>query len=250
MFAKDLLFAKNKIPARSQRLVRCVIVPLNSPRNAPCSGFDMENPTSTMSVEEGPVPVPGEGEVLVKLTLRPVNPAGEHGCSTEHAQCHILHTSPEVDRSTSPTQQTNISFCTVNADIFSLMGVYPGFQPAEGVVPVPGLEGTGVVEAVGSNATKFAPGQRVVGAPFASVQGGNGTWQRYIVAPESCLVAVPDSVSEDAAAQFFVNPVTVYGMLEVLGVPEGAYLLQSGAGSVLGRCVMFYIVIYIIVTLA
>jgi NADPH:quinone reductase-like Zn-dependent oxidoreductase len=162
------------------------------------AGFDMANPTSTFKVVESAVPTPGAGEVLIKLSLRPVNPA----------------------------------------DVFSIMGVYPGWVPAEGTTPVPGLEGTGVVEAAGPGATKFALGQRVVGAPFASVEGGVGTWQRYLVAPESCLVAVPDAVSDDAAAQFWVNPVTVWGMLEVLAVPAGAYLLQTGAGSVLGRQVI------------
>lgn len=35
--------------------------------------------------------------------------------------------------------------------------------------------------------------------------------------------------------QFLVNPVTVVGMLEELAVPAGEYLLQTAAGSVLGR---------------
>lgn len=130
------------------------------------SGFNAADPTSTISVVETPIPSPGEGEVVVKLTLRPINPA----------------------------------------DIFSLMGVYPGFQPAEGVVPVPGLEGTGVVVALGPAASKFSEGQRVVGAPFPTVEGGIGTWQQYLVVPESCLVAVPDSVSDETAAQYYVNP--------------------------------------------
>lgn len=47
------------------------------------------------------------------------------------------------------------------ADVFSLMGVYPGFTPAS-LPAVPGLEGMGVVEAVGEGATKLRVGQRVV----------------------------------------------------------------------------------------
>lgn len=34
-----------------------------------------------------------------------------------------------------------------------------------------------------------------------------------------------------------VNPLTVLGMVEVSAVPEGKYLLQGAAGSVLGRMV-------------
>ena len=32
-----------------------------------------------------------------------------------------------------------------------------------------------------------------------------------------------------------VNPVTAYGLLEALAVPKGQWLLQTAAGSVLGR---------------
>ena len=35
--------------------------------------------------------------------------------------------------------------------------------------------------------------------------------------------------------QFYVNPVTVVGMLAVLDIPKGGWLLQTAAGSVLGR---------------
>ena len=35
--------------------------------------------------------------------------------------------------------------------------------------------------------------------------------------------------------QFYVNPCTAAGMLDVLKVPKGEWLLQSAAGSVLGR---------------
>ncbi|KAG7666616.1 hypothetical protein Ndes2526B_g04912 [Nannochloris sp. 'desiccata'] len=149
-----------------------------------------------LDIVELPVPTPGAGEVLVKMQLRPVNPA----------------------------------------DGFVFMTVYPGFTPSkENANPIAGLEGMGVVEAVGENVSKFTVGQRVVGAPFPSVQSGNGTWQQYLVAPEDSLVGVPDSVTDESAAQFFVNPVTVVGMLNVLNIPTGEYLIQTAAGSVLGR---------------
>lgn len=41
----------------------------------------------------------------------------------------------------------------------------------------------------GPGASKFAVGQRVVGAPWP-VEAGNGTWQQYMVVPESCLVCL------------------------------------------------------------
>jgi NADPH:quinone reductase-like Zn-dependent oxidoreductase len=48
-------------------------------------------------------------------------------------------------------------------------------------------------------------GQRVTGAPFPA-RAGNGTWQQYIVVEEGALLAVPDKVSDEAAAQFLVRP--------------------------------------------
>lgn len=74
--------------------------------------------------------------------------------------------------------------------------------------------GVGKVELNGPGASKFPVGQRVVATPWP-IMSGNGTWQQYIVIPESVLYAVPDTVSDEAAAQFLVNPVTVYGFLEV-----------------------------------
>lgn len=35
--------------------------------------------------------------------------------------------------------------------------------------------------------------------------GGSGTWQQYMLVGEGCLAAVPDAVSDDAAAQVSVR---------------------------------------------
>ena len=117
------------------------------------------------------------------------------------------------------------------ADIFSIMGVYPGFQPTA-LPATPGLEGMGVI--VDANGVSgLTNGQR--GVVFFNTKTGDGSWQEYVAVPSSNFLPVPDSVSDSSAAQFFVNPVTVYGMLDVLNAPKGEYLLQSAAGSVLGR---------------
>ncbi len=55
---------------------------------------------------------------------------------------------------------------------------------------------------------------------------------------EELVWAVPDSISDEAAAQFVINPWTLYGMLTDLKVPKGEYILQTAAGSVLGRQVI------------
>ncbi len=58
-----------------------------------------------------------------------------------------------------------------------------------------------MVEENGSGASKYTVGQRVVGTPYSSIKGGSGTWQQYIVAKESDLLAVPDDVNDEIAAQ-------------------------------------------------
>lgn len=102
--------------------------------------------------------------------------------------------------------------------------------------PVPGSEGYGIVNSVGEGVVKVKLGDRVV--PFmweGLLHGGEGSWQEYVAVREDMLTAVPDSVSDEVAAQFVINPWTVYGMLKELAVPKGEYILQTAAGSVLGR---------------
>lgn len=47
-------------------------------------------------------------------------------------------------------------------------------------------------------------GQRVTASPFPA-RSGHGTWQQYICVGEDVLLAVPDGVSDEAAAQFLVS---------------------------------------------
>lgn len=66
-------------------------------------------------------------------------------------------------------------------------------------------QAVGRVEENGPGASKFAKGTRVVAVPWGTFHG-DGTWQQYTVVPEAALIAVPDSVSDEAACQFVVNP--------------------------------------------
>ena len=86
--------------------------------------------------------------------------------------------------------------------------------------------------------TKVKPGQRVVPILTDVVNTGNGSWQQHVSVSEDLLWAVPDTVSDETAAQYVVNPWTVYGMLSDLDLPKGEYILQTAAGSVLGMQVI------------
>jgi len=84
--------------------------------------------------------------------------------------------------------------------------------------------------------TTVVKGQRVV--PFVQVENlskGQGTWQEYVAVRGDLVWVVPDSISDVAAAQFVINPWTVYGMLSDIQIPKGEYVLQTAAGSALGR---------------
>ncbi|KAJ8324102.1 hypothetical protein QVD99_008436 [Batrachochytrium dendrobatidis] len=127
----------------------------------------------------------------------------------------------------------NVKLRPINpADCLSIMGAYPGYKP-QSHPSTPGLEGYGVVAEVGANVTDVKIGQRVV--PFFNAYEGIGSWQEYVVVGKHDFVNVPDNVSDESAAQLIVNPVTVICMLDQLNIPKGEYLLQSAAGSTLGR---------------
>lgn len=116
------------------------------------------------------------------------------------------------------------------SDLLTVRGLY-GALPK--LPATPGLEGMGEVEAVGEGVRNFSPGQRVIPLGVA------GTWQEYLLVPGTQLIPVPDSISNQTAAQFIVNPLTAWIMtVEELALEPGEWLLQTAAGSTLGRVVL------------
>ena len=84
------------------------------------------------------------------------------------------------------------------------------------------------------NLGRFVQGKRVV---VVNSQGGN--WAEYAVIPARQARPVPHDIPDEQAAAFFVNPATVLAMVRhILAVPKGEWLLQSAAGSTLGRMVI------------
>ncbi|KAI8908745.1 chaperonin 10-like protein [Powellomyces hirtus] len=127
----------------------------------------------------------------------------------------------------------NMKIRPVNpSDCLTIQGTYAGFKP-ERLPAVPGLEGMGVVTAIGSGVTRAKVGQRVVPLMLKYAEKGSGTWQEYVTIDQADLVVVPDDISDEYAAQLVVNPLTIIGMLKRLPVPAGAYLVQNAAGSTL-----------------
>jgi NADPH2:quinone reductase len=99
----------------------------------------------------------------------------------------------------------------------------------------PGFEGVGVVEATGSGLAA----RRVRGKRVAVLNSFTGNWQEQVVIPALQAIPVPKGLSDEQAATFFVNPASAVAMTRyVLKIPYGAWLLQTAAGSALGRMVI------------
>lgn len=105
-----------------------------------------------------------------------------------------------------------------------------------GVLPqlpaTPGFEGVGVVDEVGRGLL----GRLVKGKRVAVINHAGGNWAQYAVIPARQARPIPDDIPDEQAAAFFVNPATVLALARhVLRVQKGEWLLQSAAGSTLGR---------------
>ncbi len=108
-----------------------------------------------------------------------------------------------------------------------------------GVLPklpaTPGFEGVGVVEKVGSGLL----GKLVKGKRVTVINSAGGNWAEYAVIPARQARPVASDIPDEQVASFFVNPGTALAMVRhVLAVPRGEWLLQSAAGSELGKMII------------
>ncbi|HEY1861092.1 MAG TPA: zinc-dependent alcohol dehydrogenase family protein, partial [Gemmataceae bacterium] len=118
------------------------------------------------------------------------------------------------------------------SDLMYIRGEY-GKRPA--LPASAGFEGVGIVEATGGGLLA----RRVRGKRVAVLNSTGGNWQEQVVIPARQAVPVPPDLPDDQAAAFFVNPASALVMTQyVLRVRRGAWLLQTAAGSALGRMVI------------
>jgi NADPH2:quinone reductase len=94
---------------------------------------------------------------------------------------------------------------------------------------VAGLEGAGRVVAVGPGVS-VAIGTRVA---FR----WPGAWAERIAVPVERTFPVPDDIPIEAAAQFTVNPLTAWGLLEASGTRPGDWIVLTAATSSLAAVV-------------
>jgi NADPH2:quinone reductase len=102
----------------------------------------------------------------------------------------------------------------------------------------PGFEGVGVIDATGPGLIRHLRGLRA-GRRVAVPTSAGGNWQEQVIIPARQAVPVPSELTDEQAATFFVNPASAVVMTRyLLRVPAGAWLLQTAAGSALGRMVI------------
>lgn len=95
---------------------------------------------------------------------------------------------------------------------------------------IPGYEGVGIVEAVGSSVRESLIGKRVL--PLR----GEGTWQEFVKTSIEYTVEISDCIDDFTAAQMYINPITAWVICtEELKLKKGDTLLVNACGSAIGR---------------
>ena len=110
-------------------------------------------------------------------------------------------------------------------DVYHRTGLYPlGELPA-----TPGMEGAGIVEAIGENVTEVSVGDRVA---YAGLPPGAYAEERLI--PAHRLIKLPEAISDQQAAGMMLQGMTVqYLLRSTFRVQEGDIILfHAAAGGV------------------
>jgi NADPH:quinone reductase len=108
----------------------------------------------------------------------------------------------------------------------------------EGTLRVPGFEGVGTIVRLGTNAKtakRFSEGQRVAFFP------ADGSWGEYVVVRYNSLLAVPNEIPDQIAAQMLINTITASLLIKAghnslkAPITPPVYILQNAAASGVGR---------------
>lgn len=126
--------------------------------------------------------------------------------------------------------QIRIRRAAINpSDLIPVTGAYR----SRTVLPfVPGFEGVGEIAALGEGVSGLSLGQRVL--PI----GASGLWQSFLLRPAGWCFAVPDDLSDEAAAMAYVNPLTAFRLVEAarthFGAAGGQRVGVTAAASAIG----------------
>ncbi|CAN5124142.1 zinc-dependent alcohol dehydrogenase family protein [soil metagenome] len=93
-----------------------------------------------------------------------------------------------------------------------------------------GAEGIGVIQAMGAGVEGLAVGDRVL--PL-----DRGNWADWRTLSADRVIRAPDSLTDEQAAIFRINPPTALRLLARVELKAGDWIIQNAAGSMVGRLV-------------
>ncbi len=156
---------------------------------------DRYGPPDVLTVVDRPVPVPGEGEVLVSV----------HAASVNARDWHIMRGEPRVAR-------------FLDASTFSVR------RPK---VPVRGTDFAGTIEAIGRGVTGWRVGDPVFGEAA-------GTLAEHVIVDVQHLARIPEGVTFEQAAATPLAGVTALTCLAAAHPESGQSVLVNGASGGVG----------------
>jgi NADPH:quinone reductase-like Zn-dependent oxidoreductase len=149
-------------------------------------------------VDEIDTPIPGDGEILVRV----------HAASVNRADLDQIHPRP------------------------GFLRLFLGVRRPRNIRL--GSDVAGVVEAIGPNVTRFRPGDRVFADLFSA---GQGSFAELVSAPEKAFLPIPDGLGFETAATLPHSAIlALQGLRDRRGrsVSRGARVLIGGASGNVG----------------
>jgi NADPH2:quinone reductase len=148
-----------------------------------------------LRITERPDPAPAPGEVVVRIRAANVNPT-DLGVRSGQARARMPDLTPPF---------------------------------------VPGWDLAGEVTAAGSEATGFAPGDRVLGMiPFGRIGGRVGAYAQAAAVDPGWLAPLSTDIDDATAATLPLNALTAQQALDLIAASPGATLLITGASGAVG----------------
>ena len=112
-------------------------------------------------------------------------------------------------------------------------GILDGHMPHQFPMII-GVDGAGVVEAVGEGVTRFKAGDKIFGQ-FIHSPIGEGSYAEYAIVPEKAAIShAPSSIPLEIAAAVPTSGMTAQQLLEHAGLQKGQTLLIVGATGGVG----------------